>query len=479
MKAQLKSMGLASTGRASSRPATPSYYRHQQKLFLDFLEAGLVTRKKSKVNWDPVDMTVLANEQVIDGRGWRSGAVVEQRELTQWFFKISDFAEELLSALDGLDGWPDKVRLMQRNWIGKSEGLRLLFEVVPQRQDRCDLDRGLHDAARHDLRRASSRSRPTIRWPTELAAKDAALSDFIAECHRHGTATETLEKAEKIGYRHRPPGEAPGARGRDAAGLRRQLRADGLRHRRHLRLPGARPARPRLRPQVRPAGDPGRRARRRPIPQTFAVGDEAYARPRHDLANSGFLDGLSIEDAKKRIAEHFAARTVDGRPQGIVETNYRLRDWGVSRQRYWGCPIPVIHCESLRHRAGAREADLPVELPDDVDLRQARQSARPPSDLEARRLPAVRRRGPARDRHDGHLRRLVLVFRALHRAARRQRRPMPERRQRLAAGRPVYRRRRARDPAPALLALLRPRDDRRPATSTSTSRSAACSPRAW
>ncbi len=131
MKAQLKSMGLAIDWTREIATCSPDYYQHQQAMFIDMLEAGLVTRKSSKVNWDPVDMTVLANEQVIDGRGWRSGAVVEQRELTQWFFKISDFAEDLLTALDGLTDWPEKVRTMQRNWIGKSEGLRLLFELVP------------------------------------------------------------------------------------------------------------------------------------------------------------------------------------------------------------------------------------------------------------------------------------------------------------------------------------------------------------
>ena len=153
MKKQLKTMGLSFDWTREFATCDPEYYQQQQKLFLDFLKAGLVARKSAKVNWDPVDNTVLANEQVIDGKAWRSGAVVEQRELTQWFLKISDYSDELLSALDGLDQWPDKVRTMQRNWIGKSEGLRLLFELVNVAPDRRDLDRSLHHPPRHDLRR--------------------------------------------------------------------------------------------------------------------------------------------------------------------------------------------------------------------------------------------------------------------------------------------------------------------------------------
>ena len=236
MKAQLKSMGLSLDWTREFATCDPAYYRHQQKLFLDFLKAGLVTRKKSKVNWDPVDMTVLANEQVIDGRGWRSGAVVEQRELTQWFFKVSDFSEELLSALDGLDGWPDKVRLMQRNWIGKSEGLRLLFEVV--RSDKSTATSIEVFTTRPDtiFGAAFIALSPDHPLSTELAAKDAALKEFIDECHRRGTATETLEKGEKLGYATGLWVKHPVARGPDPARLCRELRAHGLRHRRHLRL---------------------------------------------------------------------------------------------------------------------------------------------------------------------------------------------------------------------------------------------------
>ena len=363
MKAQLKSMGLSLDWTREFATCDPAYYRHQQKLFIDFLKAGLATRKKSKVNWDPVDMTVLANEQVIDGRGWRSGAVVEQRELTQWFFKVSDFSEELLSALDGLDGWPDKVRLMQRNWIGKSEGMRLLFEVV--RSDKSTATSIEVFTTRPDtiFGAAFIALSPDHPLSSELAAKDAALKEFIDECHRRGTATETLEKGEKLGYATGLWVKHPVLEGQtlpvyvanfvlmdygtgaifgSAAHDQRDLDFA-----RKYGLP--------VLPVVVPEGTD---------PASFVVGDEAYLGPGR-LANSGFLDGLSIEEGKTRIAEHFAARVVDGKPQGIVETNYRLRDWGISRQRYWGCPIPVIHCE-VCGTLPVPEKDLPVELPEDV-----------------------------------------------------------------------------------------------------------------
>jgi leucyl-tRNA synthetase len=201
MKAQLQSMGLSLDWSREIATCDPKYYRHQQRMFLDFLRAGLVERKQSKVNWDPVDQTVLANEQVIDGRGWRSGALVEQRELTQWFLKISDFSEDLLGALDRLDRWPEKVRLMQKNWIGRSEGLLIRFaldaatapggecelEVFTTRPDTLFGAKFVAIAPDHPLARAS-------------AAKNAALADFIAECKRRGTAQADIDTAEKLGF---------------------------------------------------------------------------------------------------------------------------------------------------------------------------------------------------------------------------------------------------------------------------------------
>jgi leucyl-tRNA synthetase len=365
MKAQLKSMGLSIDWTREIATCSPDYYRHQQAMFLDMLEAGLVTRKSSKVNWDPVDMTVLANEQVIDGRGWRSGAVVEQRELTQWFFKISDFAEDLLEALDGLTGWPEKVRLMQRNWIGKSEGLRLLFELVPDaKTDATSIE---VFTTRPDTIFGASfvGLSPDHPLTTELAAANPALAAFVAECHRHGTATETLEKAEKQGFDTGLRVKHPVIEGETlpvyVANFILMDYGTGAifgcpaHDQRDLDL--ARKYGLSVKPVVLPPGAD---------PASFAVADEAYV-DGGNIFNSGFLDGLSIDEAKARIAEHFGARTVDGRPQGTVEVNYRLRDWGISRQRYWGCPIPVIHCE-VCGTVPVPKKDLPVVLPEDVSF---------------------------------------------------------------------------------------------------------------
>ncbi|MHA6730983.1 leucine--tRNA ligase [Devosia sp. A369] len=363
MKAQLKSMGLAIDWTREIATCEPEYYQHQQSMFIDMMAADLVTRKKSKVNWDPIDMTVLANEQVIDGKGWRSGAPVEQRELTQWFFKISDYAEELLEALDGLTDWPEKVRIMQRNWIGKSEGLRLLFEVQPSAltaTTSLEVFTTRPDTIFGASFLALSADHPLT---AQLAANNAELAEFVAECHRHGTATETIEKAEKkgvfTGLHVKHPvldgvtlpvyvanfvlmdygtGAIFGCPAHDQRDLEFARRYD---------LPVV--------PVVLPADAD---------PASFAVGDEAYT-DAGTIFNSGFLDGLSIDAAKKAIAAHFAALTVDGKPQGAVEVNYRLRDWGVSRQRYWGCPIPVIHCE-VCGTVPVPKKDLPVVLPEDV-----------------------------------------------------------------------------------------------------------------
>ena len=362
MKSQLKSMGLSLDWSREIATCEPEYYRHQQAMFIDFLKAGLVTRKQSKVNWDPVDMTVLANEQVIDGRGWRSGALVEQRELTQWFFKISDYAEELLDAIDTLDQWPDKVRIMQRNWIGRSEGMQLLFEVIDGPQAAIEVFTTRPDTLFGASFVALSADHPLT---ASLAVNDPALAAFVEECHRMGTSTEALDKAEKKGHftglsvKHPlKPGETLpvyvanfvlmeygagaifGCPAHDQRDLDFARRYD---------LP--------VIPVVLPPGAD---------PQTFTIGDEAYVGP-GTAYHSEFLDGLTVDGAKKRIAAHFAERMVAGRPQGVVETNYRLRDWGISRQRYWGCPIPVVHCDACGTIPVPKE-DLPVVLPDDVEF---------------------------------------------------------------------------------------------------------------
>src|SRR3954453_13702721 len=201
MRGQLQAMGLSLDWSREIATCDPSYYKHQQRMFLDFLDAGLVDRKTAKVNWDPVDQTVLANEQVIDGRGWRSGALVEQRELTQWFFKITDFAQELLDKLDRLDRWPEKVRLMQRNWIGRSEGLLVRFGLdpatTPNHEDELKVFTTRHDTLFGAKFMALSPDHPLA---TAAAANNPALAAFIAECKRHGPAQQVIDTAEKQGF---------------------------------------------------------------------------------------------------------------------------------------------------------------------------------------------------------------------------------------------------------------------------------------
>jgi leucyl-tRNA synthetase len=361
MRGQLKAMGLSLDWSREIATCDPSYYKHQQKMFLDFLAAGLVYRKKSKVNWDPVDQTVLANEQVIDGRGWRSGALVEQRELTQWFFKISEFADDLLAALDGLTRWPEKVRLMQRNWIGKSEGLSIRFELEPKRDAR---EVEVYTTRPDTLFGAKFLAlAPDHPLAARAAKHDPALAAFIAECQRRGTSEAAIETAEKKGYdtglRARHPldagillpvyvanfvlmGYGTGAIFGCPAHDQRDLdfaNAYGLGNTPVVCPPGVDPA-------------------------TFTVADEAYEGD-GTLINSGFLDGMTTAAAKEAVAARLEKTLLDNRPQAQRQVNYRLRDWGISRQRYWGCPIPIIHCETCG-AVPVPEADLPVELPLDV-----------------------------------------------------------------------------------------------------------------
>ena len=252
MKGQLKSMGLSLDWRREIATCDPSYYKHQQKMFLDFLAAGLVERKHSRVNWDPVDQTVLANEQVIDGRGWRSGALVEQRELFQWFLKITDYSEDLLGALDRLDRWPEKVRLMQKNWIGRSEGLLIRFALDPQ------------TAPANESELEVFTTRPDTLFGAKFIA--VAPNSHACQCRRdeqsrscdvHRGVLAARHRAgdnrdcRKERHRYRHPRHSSLRSGRAAAGLCRKFHFDGVRHRRHLRLPGARSARPRLRQQIR------------------------------------------------------------------------------------------------------------------------------------------------------------------------------------------------------------------------------------
>ncbi len=356
MKAQLQRLGFALDWSRELSTCEPDYYGHEQALFLDLYEAGLVYRKESAVNWDPVDMTVLANEQVIDGRGWRSGALVEKRKLSQWFLRITQFAEDLLEGLDTLDGWPDKVRLMQENWIGKSQGLRCTFrfpasetgiEVFTTRPDTMFGASFVAIAADHPLAQ-------------ELAENAPALQDFIAACKRGGTTAAEIETAEKLGFNtglsvahpldsdwHLPVYVANFVLMDYGTGAIFGCPAHDQRDLDFARKYGL--------PVVRVVAD-GEQS------DPEFDGDEAWTGAGR-IVNSRWMDGMTIDQAKAAAA--IAKAEHDGWGQG--ETQYRLRDWGVSRQRYWGTPIPFIHCAACGV-VPVPKAQLPVVLPEDVDF---------------------------------------------------------------------------------------------------------------
>ncbi|WP_454852863.1 leucine--tRNA ligase [Rhizobium binxianense] len=368
MKSQLKAMGLSLDWSREFATCDVEYYQHQQHLFLDFLEKGLVYRKQSKVNWDPVDNTVLANEQVIDGRGWRSGALVEQRELTQWFFKITDFSQDLLDALDTLDQWPEKVRLMQKNWIGRSEGLTIRWEIVPETAPAGETEITVYTTRPDTLFGASflaiAADHPLAK---DAAARNPVIEAFCEECRRAGTSLAALETAEKkgmdTGIRVRHPLDASwelpvyianfvlmdygtGAIFGCPSGDQRDLDFA-----RKYGLPVV--------PVVMPSGGDA---------ASFVIGDTAYDGD-GVMINSKFLDGKTPGEAFDIVADRLSAIDVDGAPQAERKVNFRLRDWGISRQRYWGCPIPVIHCDDCGV-VPVPKKDLPVKLPDDVTFDQ-------------------------------------------------------------------------------------------------------------
>ena len=358
MRGQLQNMGLSLDWSREIASCHPEYYRHQQRLFLDFLKVGLVDRKESWVNWDPVDQTVLANEQVIEGRGWRSGAPVEKRQLNQWVFKITEFADELADALDGLDRWPEKVRIMQRNWIGRSEGLRMSFALAG-RDDLLEVFTTRHDTIFGASFMAISPEHPLA---GVLAQDDPDLADFIAECGRVGTSEEAIERAEKKGYDTGLKARHPFVDGLElpvyvanfvlmeyGSGAIFGCPAHDQRDLDFARKYGL----PVLPVVVPDDADPA----------TFEVGQDAYKGPGH-IANSDFLDGMTVDEAKSAVADRMEAAE-----RGERTVNYRLRDWGVSRQRYWGCPIPIVHCGACGIVPVPVE-DLPVRLPDDVALDQ-------------------------------------------------------------------------------------------------------------
>jgi leucyl-tRNA synthetase len=359
MRAQMKPLGLSIDWSREFATCDPEYYGQQQAMFLDMLAAGLVYRKAAVVNWDPVDMTVLANEQVIDGKGWRSGAVVERRELTQWFFRISEYSGELLAALDGLQDWPEKVRVMQANWIGKSRGLQFAFATAgaPDGFEQLEVYTTRPDTLLGASFAAISADHPLAK---HLEQNNPALAAFVAECRRGGTSAEAIETAEKMGFdtgirvTHPldPAWELPvyianfilmdygtgaifGCPAHDAREFDFATK-DGL-----------------------------------PIPPVFvAEGQdeapltEAYVPMKSERVRylRGFA-GEAVQTGEAAVAAAIAACEAQGIGRGV--TNYRLRDWGLSRQRYWGCPIPVVHCTDCGV-VPETKANLPVRLPDDV-----------------------------------------------------------------------------------------------------------------
>ena len=361
MRDQMKPLGLSIDWAREFATCDPEYYGQQQALFLDFLEAGLVYRKNAVVNWDPVDMTVLANEQVENGRGWRSGALVERRELTQWFFKISDFAEDLLSAIDGLDDWPAKVKLMQANWIGKSRGLQFSFETVngPDGVDEIEVYTTRPDTLMGASFIGISADHPLA---LKLETDNKEIAAFNKACRQMSTSEADMEKAEKKGIdtgirvKHplNPDWELPvwianfilmdygtGAIFACPAHDQRDLdfaRKYGL-----------------------------------PVIDTFfAIGqetpvkDEAFVPPKGEKVKwVDHFAGLDIATGQEAIDATIAFAEENNWGKGV--TNFRLRDWGLSRQRYWGCPIPVVHCEACGVVAEKKE-NLPIALPDDVSF---------------------------------------------------------------------------------------------------------------
>ena len=357
MKNQMKMMGLAIDWNREVATCAPDYYKHEQKFFLDFLKAGLAYQKESFVNWDPIENTVLANEQVVDGKGWRSGAPVERRKLRQWFLKITDFADDLLEGIQQLGGWPEKVRIMQENWIGKSQGLRFRFDIVDHGDREIEIFTTRPDTLFGAAFVALSPDHPLA---LEIAAKNKGVADFIDECRRTGTSEAVIETLEKKGFDTGLEVKHPFiANKRLRVFIANFVLMDygtgaifGCPAHDQRDLDFARKYGLDVIPVVLPA-DANK--------NDFAIEDVAYTGD-GTLYNSDFLNGLGIKAAKSEMIRRFEAAK-----KGHGTTLYRLRDWGVSRQRYWGCPIPVVHCATCGVEPVA-EKDLPVLLPDDVDF---------------------------------------------------------------------------------------------------------------
>ena len=365
MRKQLKLLGLSIDWSREIATCDPEYYQHEQRLFSDFFKKGLVGRKKSKVNWDPVDNTVLANEQVIDGKGWRSGAEVETKELTQWFFNITNYANDLLSKLESLSKWPEKVKTMQNHWIGESTGLQFKFEITNSADHgykTIDVFTTRPDTLFGASFVAVAADHPLVK---KLEQDNPKITSFKKECRSKGTTLAEIEKAEKIGFDTGIKVKHPFIKDKTLSVYIANFvlmeygtgAIFGCPAHDQRDLDFARKYNLDVIPVVLPEDQQE---------ENFQIENEAYT-GNGTIFNSDFLNGRTIEKAKEIVAEEIAKNKIDGSPQGYKKITYRLRDWGVSRQRYWGCPIPIIHCVGC----GVLEVpykDLPVRLPDDVDF---------------------------------------------------------------------------------------------------------------
>lgn len=356
MKSELKKIGFSYDWDREIITCSPEYYKHEQKFFLKFLEKNLAYQKESVVNWDPIDNTVLANEQVVDGKGWRSGAPVVRKKLKQWFLRITNYAEELLESLETLDGWPEHVRLMQEKWIGKSQGALINFQI-----DGSDLQSEFIEVFTTTPETIFGASFLAISFEhhiaKKLSAKDQAIAEFLAECANTAVSEEAVETAEKKGVNTKIFVEHPIIPGLKlpvyianfvlmdyGTGALFGCPAHDQRDYEFAKKYDL--------PIIQVVFDPNNNASPLPlkVEKTF------------QLKDSGFLTGLNAEEAKKQIINYFEEKNL-----GKAVTKYRLKDWGVSRQRYWGCPIPIIHCDSCGPTP-VNETDLPVTLPKDISF---------------------------------------------------------------------------------------------------------------
>ena len=358
MKRQLKLMGLSIDWDLEISTCDESYYKHQQEIFIDFYEKGFVKRKETYVNWDPVEETVLANEQVVNGKGWRSGAVVERKKLSQWFFDITKFSDELLNGLDALNSWPEKVKTMQKNWIGKSVGCEIKFRVKDTKEDINVF------TTRPDTIFGASFLAVSVDHPIcKKFSNNNLYNKFKNECLKVGTTEEALANAEKIGFDTKLKVSHPFIKGKTLpVFVANFILMDygtgaifGCPAHDQRDLDFAKKYNLEITEVV---------SENSSKPKNFKNLSEAYVGD-GIMINSDFLNGLNVNDAKDKIINEIAKLKI-----GKKKVSFRLKDWGISRQRYWGCPIPMIHLEDGT-TVPVDKSELPIKLPDDVDLKKS------------------------------------------------------------------------------------------------------------